>query len=61
MEVEVIKRMREEVPTQIKHTLREDNFLADFFANLTVNFAGTFTVHNFQDMPVAAKKNLKFG
>jgi len=44
MEVEAIRRMREGVPIHVKHTLREDSTLADFFANMTVNFAGTYMV-----------------
>ncbi|KAH0651818.1 hypothetical protein KY285_030681 [Solanum tuberosum] len=47
MEVEAIKRMRENIPIHVKHTLREGNTLADFFANMTVNFAG-FQSHSQQ-------------
>ncbi|KAH0641918.1 hypothetical protein KY290_033533 [Solanum tuberosum] len=58
MEVDAIKRMREGVPIHVKHTLREGNTLADFFANLTINFAGTYMVEIFQDIPAIAKKIL---
>ncbi|WMV26082.1 hypothetical protein MTR67_019467 [Solanum verrucosum] len=54
-EVEAINKMRKNVPIQLKHTLREGNTRADFFANLVVNFAGTYLVENFQELPNEAK------
>lgn len=58
MEVEAIKRMGEGIPIHIKHTLREGNTIADFFANMTVNFASTSIVENFKDIPIIPKKIL---
>lgn len=55
MEVEAIKRMREGVPVHVKHPLREGNTLADLFANMTVNFVGTYMVEKFQGIPSIAK------
>lgn len=57
-EVEAINKMRKNVPIQLKHTLREGNTLADFFANLVVNFAGTYLVKKFQELPMMCGINL---
>lgn len=61
MEMEDIKIMKEGVPIQLKHTLREGNMLSDFFANMTVNFAGTYMVESFQDLSIIAGILLNMG
>ncbi|MCD7452921.1 hypothetical protein HAX54_018666 [Datura stramonium] len=56
LEVKAIKRLMEEATVQIQHTLREGNALADYFANLDVNFAGTIQVNNNQELPTLGKE-----
>lgn len=41
-EVEAINKMRKNVSIQLKHSLRDDHTVGDFFANLAVDFVGTY-------------------
>lgn len=52
MEVNAINRLRRRISTaRVRHSLREGNTLADYFANLVFVFAGNFQFNPFQDIP----------
>lgn len=53
-EVKAINKMRKDVLIQLKHTIREGNSLADFFATPFVNFVGTKMMENFHYLPISS-------
>ncbi|KAK4721758.1 hypothetical protein R3W88_011991 [Solanum pinnatisectum] len=56
IEVGSIHRIRDLISVRVQHFLREGNTLADFFANLIFNFAGTYEFKSNQDVPSEGRK-----
>ncbi|XP_075087590.1 uncharacterized protein LOC142169603 [Nicotiana tabacum] len=55
-EVRKIKHIKNNYNVVFQYVLREGNIVADFFANLAFNFAGTHTFQSFNELPSAGKK-----
>ncbi|KAK4724195.1 hypothetical protein R3W88_026974 [Solanum pinnatisectum] len=58
MEVNSINKIRNSISVRVQHSFKEENTLADFFANLVVIFAGSYEFNSFHEIPTAAKKTI---
>lgn len=56
IEVNSINRLRNSLSVRVQHSLQEGNTLADFFANLFFDFAGTYKFRSYQEVPDTGKR-----
>lgn len=55
MEVKRFNQLRRKGSVEVEHTYRGGNMIADYFANLGVNFTGTTSFNNTYELPVTGK------
>lgn len=56
LDVNSINRLRTKMTVRVQHSLREENTLANYFANLVFLFTGTYEFNHFQQVPSTGKR-----
>lgn len=56
LEINSINRLRDLLTVRVQYFLRKENALADYFANLVFDFAGTYEYKTFQEVPSKGKR-----
>lgn len=56
LEVDFIQNLRDIVLARIRHSLKEENTLVDYFANLVFDFASNFQLNSIEEVPNKGKQ-----
>lgn len=59
LEVNFIRELMSQVTARVVHSLWEGNTLADYFANMVLDFAGDFQITNVEDIPAQGRRIIK--